>query len=172
MRCLWPQRGWKRAFKYYWYRFTRTRGSAHAVANGFAIGFSVSFTPLMGLHVLLTLFICWTLRANYVAALIGTLVFNPVTALPILAFVYEIGLATFHFLGIKEVSSLPGVLSPGELFRTAITNFPNVFLPWLTGGVLVAICLYPFAYKLGMILVRLKGEFIDKRRESLNRPSL
>lgn len=58
--------------------------SPHGLAKAFAVGVFVAFTPFLGLHTLMVLFLAWVFRLNKLAALSGTLVNNPWT----IAFVY------------------------------------------------------------------------------------
>lgn len=164
LNFFWPQRGWKRAGLYYWRRFARTRGTPHAVATGFAAGFCVSFTPFIGLHVLLGLFFSWVLRGNYVASLIGTLVFNPLTALPIIALTYEVGLAFMSVINLEAVQKVPDIHSIADLYNIVTNNFLTIFLPWLVGGVLSCLLLYPFAYMFGIFLVHLRDKAKAQKR--------
>ena len=57
----------------------RLDDSSHAIAIGVAAGTFISFTPLMGLHIILAAALAWVLRGNMVAALLGTAVGNPFT---------------------------------------------------------------------------------------------
>ena len=52
--------------------------SPYAIASGFACGSMVSFTPLLGLHFILAIVFAYIIRGNFVAALLGTIVGNPV----------------------------------------------------------------------------------------------
>ncbi len=57
----------------------RIKGTSKSVAKGFATGVSVSFTPFVGFHLLIALFLCKLLKQNGVAASIGTIIGNPWT---------------------------------------------------------------------------------------------
>lgn len=76
---LWPRKGFMRPFLYRAKCALRLRDSVHAIAMGVAIGAFVSFTPLMGLHILLACGLAWVLRGNVVASVLGTAVGNPFT---------------------------------------------------------------------------------------------
>ena len=80
---MWPRKGFARPFIYHAKCTLRLRDNAHAIALGAACGAFVSFTPLMGLHIVLACAIAWLLSGNMVAAAIGTAVGNPITFPPI-----------------------------------------------------------------------------------------
>ena len=54
-------------------------GSPKSIANGLATGVSVSFTPFVGFHLIITMIISKIYRQNGVAAAIGTIAGNPFT---------------------------------------------------------------------------------------------
>jgi uncharacterized protein len=76
---LWPRTGWRRALVYYARRLTRLPGTPHSIAAGFACGVMISFTPLVGLHILLGCLLALIVRGNFLAVAVGTLVGNPWT---------------------------------------------------------------------------------------------
>ena len=65
--------------------------SPHAIASGFACGSMVSFTPLLGFHFLLAIVFAYLIRGNFVAALLGTIVGNPITFPFIWGLIYKVG---------------------------------------------------------------------------------
>ena len=50
----------------------RLPGTPYDIAAGFACGAAISFTPFIGFHVVLGMVIARLIKANMVAALIGT----------------------------------------------------------------------------------------------------
>ena len=56
-RLIWPVKGWERNFTYYWKRIVRIPDSPHSIAMGFSIGVFVAFTPFLGFHTILSIFI-------------------------------------------------------------------------------------------------------------------
>ncbi len=76
---FWPQSGWKRFGKYVLLRLSRLEGSPHAIAIGFACGVAISFTPLVGGHLILAALSAYLLGGNVLASSIGTLIGNPWT---------------------------------------------------------------------------------------------
>ncbi len=90
--AIWPSIGWRRAFAYFWHRVARIPDTSYRIAAGFACGAAISFTPLVGTHFLLSALMAWVLRANVVAALIGTVVGNPWTFPFIWIWIYKVGI--------------------------------------------------------------------------------
>ena len=89
---LWPRTGWRRAFVYYLKRLARLSGTPHSIAAGFACGVAISFTPLVGLHILLGCLLALLVRGNFLAVVVGTLVGNPWTFPVIWLAAYEVGI--------------------------------------------------------------------------------
>ena len=88
---FWPQGGWGRAMRYFAKRVLRLSASPHAIAIGFAIGVFASFTPFVGLHVLMSLVVAFLLGGNMASAAIGTVIGNPLTFPLIWLSTYEVG---------------------------------------------------------------------------------
>ncbi len=88
---LWPRAGWRRTGRYLLGRVSRMPGTPRAIAAGAATGVAVSFTPLLGGHILLALALAHALRANLMAAALGTLAGNPWTFPLMLAASYRLG---------------------------------------------------------------------------------
>ena len=55
------------------------KGSSKSIAKGFATGAAVSFTPFVGFHLLISLFVSKIAKQNTTAATLGTIVGNPWT---------------------------------------------------------------------------------------------
>ncbi len=88
---LWPRVSWRRSALYYAKRILRLSGTPYAIAMGAAVGAFASFTPFVGLHLILTVVLAWLLRANMIAGALGTAIGNPLTFPLIWASTFEIG---------------------------------------------------------------------------------
>lgn len=77
--ALWPRTGWARAFQYVKHRLNRLPDRPQRIARGIMAGVFISFTPFFGLHFLLAVTLAWILRANILAAILGTFFGNPLT---------------------------------------------------------------------------------------------
>lgn len=93
MASVWPEMGWRRATRYLMYRIGRLPGSGYAIAGGFAWGAAMSFTPFIGLHIVLSAFGAWLSRCSIVAAILGTIIGNPWTFPFIWIWLYKSGVA-------------------------------------------------------------------------------
>lgn len=91
LAAFWPKMGWRRAYRYLLYRIGRLPGSGATIAGGFAWGAAMSFTPFIGLHIILSVFVAWIFRCSIVAAVLGTLVGNPWTFPFIWIWLYKAG---------------------------------------------------------------------------------
>ncbi len=89
--AVWPDSGWRRALHYAAKRAMRLRASPHAIAMGMAAGTMASFTPFMGLHAAIAVAVAWVFGGSIIAALLGTLIGNPLTFPLIWAVTYRIG---------------------------------------------------------------------------------
>lgn len=92
-------------------RLRSLKGSPGSIAAGAATGVMVSFTPFIGLHTLLAIVFAWLIRANVLAAALGTVVGNPWTFPFIWASVYYTG----------------RVLLEGTAAAVMPVNFENIF---------------------------------------------
>ena len=131
---LWPDRGFGRLFTYIITRIKRMPGSTTSIAVGAAWGIAVSFTPFIGLHLFVGLFMAYVMRGNMLACLFGTFVGNPWT-FPLFFYLdYRLGAFILTEFGF-EVAMVGSTL--GE-FGTAFLSSPTelieaLFLPIITG---------------------------------------
>lgn len=79
LNFFWPRIGLKRSIKYLGWRLLRLKASSHSIAAGIASGVAVSFTPFLGLHILLAFLVAFFTRGHFLASVIGTFVGNPWT---------------------------------------------------------------------------------------------
>lgn len=125
---LWPRIGVRRTANYIRHRLGRLQGSPYAIAAGFAYGAAISFTPLMGGHIVCAALFSWFSRASVVASVIGTAVGNPWTFPFIWAWIYYLGV---WLLGMDPIDFDAEVLS----FSYLAEHFVDIFVPMLAGGV-------------------------------------
>ena len=129
-----------RFISYYKLKLARLSASPHAIASGFACGSMVSFTPLLGLHFLLAIVFAYIIRGNYVAALLGTIVGNPITFPFIWGLIYKVG----AFVTSTKQKELNHEIN----FDMIITQTYEIFLPMLLGGAILAIPVWLTTYLL------------------------
>ena len=111
-------------------RLARLPASNYAISSGFACGSMVSFTPLLGLHFILALIFAYLIRGNLIAALIGTVVGNPLTFPFIWGLIYKVG--TF-------VTTIKHVTHSNEInFEMIVNQTYEIFFPMFVGGIIIA----------------------------------
>ena len=128
----------------------RLADNSHAIAIGIAAGTFVSFTPLMGLHILAALGLAWALRGNLVAAVLGTAVGNPFTFPAIWLATYRAGkwILGEHATREGAAENLADVFlgARGPWHDVIIGMWEPLIWPMLVGGVPLGIAAGAFSY--------------------------
>jgi uncharacterized protein len=81
---IYPRGGFKRAGKYLWHRLRRLPDPPHRIARGVFAGTFVNFPPIFGFQMLAAAGLAYAMRGNVLAALLATLLSNPITT-PVIA---------------------------------------------------------------------------------------
>lgn len=105
---IWPSSGWKRSFVYIKHRLLRLPHSTHDIVMGLASGCVISWTPLFGIQILQCFIFCKIVRANFLAAVLGTTFGNPWTFPFLLWISYQIGriaMISAGYDGLLEVQT-------------------------------------------------------------------
>lgn len=148
---VYPRSGWRRAASYVGHRLRRLPDTPHKIALGIGMGAFVSFTPFFGLHFFAAAGLAILLRANVLAALLGTFFGNPLTFPLIAASSMSVGHWVFglsHHPPVKEsILSLFGgafsdlwhnftvIFTGGAADWGRLAEFmTGVYLPYLVGG--------------------------------------
>ncbi len=152
----------------------------HEVVLAILIGSIIAFTPLYGFHIPLAFLLALVLRANLsITVALQLIANNPFTALPLLAFDYELGFHIFKYFNI-----LPEGLNSGSAkacidhlcsTHSVVQMFSkgaDIFWMMLVGGVisgfvfsLIVILLYRFlAWYLHHRYGKIKQEYIDYKK--------
>ena len=115
----------------------RIRDFPESVAIGLAWGTSISFTPLLGLHLIICYLGTIAMRGNLIAATVGSVIGNPWT-FPFFFYVaYKIGINFFY-----------NPLTSYEFkIEFLIENFSRLFFPTLIGSLPIAIIVWFITYK-------------------------
>ena len=120
---VWPRSGIRRTVAYIGHRVARLPGTSYAVAGGFAWGAAISFTPFIGLHLVLAGLGAWLSRCSILASAAGTVVGNPWTFPFIWAATYHIGAA---LLGTESSD-----LAPAATFEAAFETIWQSIGNWV-----------------------------------------
>lgn len=143
---VWPHRGWRRATTYHWHRVARISETPRRIAMGFACGVFISFTPILGFHIIFAALLALMLNGSVIASAAGTLVGNPLTFPLIWLGSYNLG----AFL-LGEVPSKLHVITWPPDTSVAVSTFYTgtwtelwylvepVVLPMSVGGVLLGL---------------------------------
>ena len=147
---MWPRKGFLRPFVYRAKCALRLRDSAHAIALGIAAGTFISFTPLMGLHIVLACALAYALSGNMVAAALGTAVGNPFTFPAIWLAAHRtgttlLGRAEGSQSAIENFGSTVA-RSDGPLHQVLINMWEPLVLPMLVGGTPLGLLAGAIAY--------------------------
>lgn len=120
------------------YKLIRIKDFPESVAIGLSWGIAISFTPLLGFHLIICYLGTWIMRGNIIAATVGTIIGNPWT-FPIFFYVdYKIGtLFFFEKMDFYEFK-----------INFFINNFDNLFYPTLVGSLPLAIAAWFCTYYL------------------------
>ena len=129
----------------------RIRDFPESVAIGLAWGTAVSFTPLLGFHLIICYLGTVLMRGNLIAATVGSVIGNPWTFPFFFYFAYKFGLI-FIFTPLEEYEFSINFL---------LLNFNKLFLPTLLGSIPIAIIVWFITYKISKFY--LEKRFYEKR---------
>ncbi|HEY8189776.1 MAG TPA: DUF2062 domain-containing protein [Micavibrio sp.] len=169
---IWPSMGWLRTSRYFYHRMFRRGDSAYKVTAGLATGGALSFTPFLGTHLVQTLFVCWILRANMVAGVVGTIVGNPWTYPVIFYLGYQSGMWLCALFGLQDFAVLPNGsfiasinADPMAFLKYMFAHPMKLMLPLALGGYLCAGIFWFLSYIIMYYPVRrIQAAYLLKRR--------
>lgn len=134
-----------------------------SVAASFALGVAISFTPLFGFHWVIALLLAFLLRLNKIDVLLGTLVVNPLTLVPVSAAAIEVG--RFLLRARREAAThLPWhQLLHKEFWTQASPHMRAIGLHWAVGMFVLSFFAGAVTYA---VLVRILRARRDRERTS------
>ena len=143
-----------RIFRLFKLKIYRIRDFPESVAIGLSWGAAVSFTPLLGFHLIICYLGTWLMRGNLIAATVGTIIGNPWT-FPIFFYLdYKIGLVFF-----------PDKINNYEFkVQFFINNFEALFYPTLLGSLPIAFIIWFITYYTTKNLLKKRYEKKNKTR--------
>ncbi|WP_132958581.1 DUF2062 domain-containing protein [Rhizobium sp. BK251] len=160
---IWPRKGPLRPLRYYRMRVLRLAASPYSVAMGVAIGVAISWTPLLGLHVIIAIALAYLSAASVVAAVLGTTIGNPITFPFIWATSWELG---HILLGREKALPATGIDLAEMLKKLEISQlWKPVLEPMLIGAIPLALITGVVVYTITFYAVR---EFQTRRRMRLS----
>lgn len=157
----------KSQFLNIWKKLMHLNADPHDIAFGLALGIFVGFLPIMGIQMAVAGLVCLPFRhANKPAAVAGVWITNPLTVIPIYAFIYWVG--TFFYPAESVVtpstimSKMTAVLKLDGFVAQTKGFFAlgaDIFLPMCIGGAIVGIiAMFPtyFITKKSIMVYRAK----------------
>ena len=132
--------------------------SPYAISSGFACGSMVSFTPLLGLHFVLAVLFAYLIRGNFIAALIGTAVGNPITFPLIWGMIYKVGTYVTTINHVK--------LNQDINFDMIINQSYEIFFPMFVGGIIIAPLVWTITY---FIIYSFVSSFKNRKKKNQKR---
>ena len=131
-----------RNLKRFYHRFLKFRGSPRQAALGMAIGVFVGMSPFMGFHTAISILLASLFKWSKIAAAVGVLITNPITAPLIYPLTYRLGAM---LTGFSEPIQWSRLLELGA-FIELLKNSPMIIIDMLVGGILVGIPLSIIVY--------------------------
>ena len=129
---IFPRKGFSRLYSYMAQRVLRMPGTPYSLAAGFACGVAVSFTPLIGFHLVLAAVLAYLIRGNVIASWAGTIVGNPWTFPFIFILLHKTGLYLSETIGLNNwFLTGDGINTYGQ--------FAQHFFPLVIGGMVMGV---------------------------------
>jgi hypothetical protein len=129
--------------------------NAESAALGMALGTFVGFLPLPGLQAFFAILFCYLFRANIAAAVLGTLLTNPFTTVPIMAGQYKLGLWLLPAMKYVETDES----------RSAGRYLAAYGKPFLLGSLVSAVVLGLLAYPVTLGVWKISAAAVARRKE-------
>ena len=114
------------------YKITKIKDFPESVAIGMAWGVAVSFTPLLGFHLIICYLGTWLMKGNLIAATVGTIIGNPWTFPFIFYLDYKVGTTIY----LNRIDYYEFKIS------FFVENFENLFYPTLLGSIPLALIMW------------------------------
>ena len=145
-------------------------GTSASIAAGMASGVAASFTPFVGLHLLIAALVAILSRGNVLASAIGTFFGNPWTFLFIWVSDYRLGLwllqqsdygEQFVALSFQQLTEVMTTVIKFFTFSTDVEwqqmtmSLEQVFLPMAIGGMVLAVVAWLVAFVLTLSLIHI-----------------
>ena len=168
---LWPRGGWARAFHYVKHRMRRLPDSPERISRGIWVGVFTAFTPFYTMHFVIAAVLARLMKANMLAALMGTFFGNPLTYVPIGVAALQTGhwlLGTRMSEGVQRSFGGKFADAGSDLWHNFVAIFTDaradwhglsvfwseVFYPYMIGGILPGIICASISYYLMVPLIR------------------
>ncbi len=150
--------------KVYMKRTSRNPDSPRKIALSLAFGVFIGSTPLIGAQILLALLLAFVLRMNKIAAVLGTLVNNPLTAFPYwVASLYAGNLMLGRDIKSIEAPVSKSLFDPVLWSDFIIPRAEEFFLPVCVGSVVIGLFSSALIYSVALPAIT---KFREKREQA------
>jgi len=127
----------------YYQNLMEIPGKENDIATGFAIGIFISFSPWIGLHIILIFLVTRLFKKSFGAGVLASLVFNPITAPFLWTIEYRVGkLVMSIFNGYNAPSLKISFTEFSVLWDNIVTAFYPIFFGGLVLGVPASLLSY------------------------------
>lgn len=131
-----------------YFKLVRIEAPPSQVALGLAIGVFVGCLPIVPFQFATALGLAFLLRSSKVAALIGTLISNPLNFVPFYMMIYWVGRAV---TGLEVSPPAPAMLHPDNFdFSDLLDGSRALLIVMMSGGFVLALPSSLIAYFLGL----------------------
>ena len=120
------------------YKITKIKDFPESVAIGIAWGVAVSFTPLLGFHLIICYLGTWLMKGNLIAATVGTIIGNPWTFPFIFYLDYKVGTTIL----LERIDFYEFKIS------FFVEHFEDLFYPTLLGSLPIAIIIWFVTFRI------------------------
>jgi len=150
-----------RHLKRFYHRFLKLRGSPRQAALGMALGVFVGMSPFLGFHTAIAVLLASLFKWSKIAAAVGVLITNPITAPIIYPLTFRLGAS---LTGFSEPIQWSRLLEPGA-FIALMKNSPMIIVDMLVGGILLGIPLYIAVYFITHTIVSKARKRFERRTQ-------
>ena len=144
-----------RLFKFLKYKILRLKDLPEPIAVGLAWGAAVSFTPLLGFHIIICFLGTYIMKGNLLAAAAGTIIGNPWT-FPIFFFIsYKLGCIFYE----------NNIINFEINISFWMENFEQIFIPTLIGSIPLSIFAWIITYRVSKFFLLKNRKYEKKYRK-------
>jgi uncharacterized protein (DUF2062 family) len=124
------------------------------IAKAFALGVFLAFSPLVGLHLFLSVALPFFFSLNRIAFLLGIFINNPWTLIPIYAAGTYLGGLVMGFPPRPTMPSFEWHLLWSSAFWTQLVSQWHILKPMFVGSLILSILFSIFSYFAALCLIR------------------
>jgi len=137
--------------KWLYRRAVRLQGTPHAIARGMALGVILGCVIPPGIQIIVGIPIALLLSGNLITMMVGTLVSNPITYVPLYYFTCQVGAVFLRLCGVEAPlgDQIRGVIEQMVRLNASgvLEGMRSILECWTIGGLIVGLaCCVPAYY--------------------------